>query len=140
MIYFIQADASRRIKIGTTIRLSARLKKLEAEHSARLEVLGVRDGGLVEERVLHDKFSEFHVYDEWFRPHDDLLEFIRTETIAWDGTDERETSAVRLEFDAATHERLEQTAKNLKLSKAGFAQMAVMDRLREEEKRLGIKP
>ncbi len=46
------------------------------------------------------------------------------------------TWAVRLEFDAADHERLEQVARTLKLSKAGFSRMAVMDRVREEEARV----
>jgi hypothetical protein len=48
----------------------------------------------------------------------------------------REIWAVRLEFDSADHERLERIAKLLKLSKAGFARMAVMDRVREEEARV----
>ncbi len=43
------------------------------------------------------------------------------------------TWAVRLEFDAADHERLEQAARKFRLSKAGFARMAVMDRVRETE-------
>ena len=47
-----------------------------------------------------------------------------------------ETWAVRLEFDADDHERLEAVTRLLKLSKAGFARMAVMDRVREEEARI----
>jgi hypothetical protein len=44
--------------------------------------------------------------------------------------------AVRLEFEATDHEEIERVAKMLKLSKAGFARMAVMDRVRAEKARL----
>jgi hypothetical protein len=88
LIYFIQADASRRIKIGTTIRLSACLKKLEAEYTARLEVLGVCQGGLAEEQIIKARFKDFATCDDWFLSKDSLMDFIRDETWPWDGCDE----------------------------------------------------
>lgn len=50
--------------------------------------------------------------------------------------DAKQTWAVRLEFDAADHERLEHVARSLRLSKAAFARMAVVDRIRAEEARV----
>jgi DNA-binding transcriptional regulator YiaG len=50
--------------------------------------------------------------------------------------DKRQVWAVRLEFEAADHEEIERIAKMLKLSKAGFARMAVMDRVRAEKSRM----
>jgi hypothetical protein len=48
----------------------------------------------------------------------------------------RETWAVRLEFDAADHEKLEEVARFLKLSKAAFARMVVMREVRAEKARM----
>jgi DNA-binding transcriptional regulator YiaG len=50
--------------------------------------------------------------------------------------DKRQVWAVRLEFEATDHEEIERIAKMLKLSKAGFARMAVMDRVRAEKARM----
>jgi hypothetical protein len=44
--------------------------------------------------------------------------------------------AIRLEMDEDDHERIARIARALKLSKAGFARMAVMDRVRLEEARV----
>jgi hypothetical protein len=47
-----------------------------------------------------------------------------------------EVWSVRLVLDAADHARLERVAKTLRLSKASFARMAVMERVRTEENRV----
>lgn len=48
----------------------------------------------------------------------------------------QETWAVRLQLDAADHEELERVAKFLRLSKAGFARMAIIERIRVERARM----
>ncbi len=88
MIYFVQAVDGGPIKIGTTIRLSLRLKQLclEAENSFR--VLAVLPGDQIEEQRLHHKFAHLRVMKEWFEPADDLLEFITHVATPWDGADD----------------------------------------------------
>ena len=72
MIYFLRNADRTAIKIGTTIRLSARLKTLAAEHG-ELEVLAVIDGGRDQEKGLHRRFADLRTVGEWFEPGDDLL-------------------------------------------------------------------
>ena len=88
MIYFIEHPEDKHIKIGTTIRLSQRLQYLRSEYRSHLNVLAVRDGGIREERSLHDRFDHLNVVDEWFHPGPELLGYIATEARAWDGVDE----------------------------------------------------
>lgn len=87
MIYFVQAIEGGTIKIGTTIRLSEQLKQLGANHGP-LKILAVMDGGIVEERALHEKFISSWLDGEWFNPDQELLDFIASEGKPWDGTDE----------------------------------------------------
>jgi hypothetical protein len=140
LIYFIQAATSGGpIKIGVTIDLKRRLKQIEKQTGWKLFVLGVMDGSYTEERILHHKFATDYIESEWFNESTEIREFIDAECMPWDESateTKREIWAVRLEFDSADHERLERVAKLLKLSKAGFARMAVMDRVREEEARV----
>lgn len=46
------------------------------------------------------------------------------------------TWAIRLDLTERDHERIERMADALKVSKAAFARMAVMDRVRVEEARI----
>lgn len=90
MIYFIRNSDGSRIKIGTTIRLSERLKQLASEHGDGLQVLAVIDGNHSEEKALHRRFSHLRIVKEWFEPGDDLVGFILSEGREWDGGDEAE--------------------------------------------------
>lgn len=88
MIYFIQPIEGGPIKIGTSIRLTQRLKELAAAHQCELRVLAVMAGGYAEEAELHRKFSHLKVVNEWFEAGDDLLGFIVESANQWDGVDE----------------------------------------------------
>lgn len=100
MIYFIRRPDGGRIKIGNTLRLSARLRELTAEHGPGLEVMAVTDGSFDRERALHGRFAGLRVdgngQREWFEPGDDLVDFIIRECRAWDGRDEVGTLSVKL--------------------------------------------
>jgi hypothetical protein len=101
LIYFIKDVAGGRIKIGTTIQLSERLKQLAAETGGELTVLAVVAGSHEEERRLHRRFAHLCKTGEWFEPGDDLLGFIVEEGRPWDGTDEVwKLSPVKLHADA----------------------------------------
>lgn len=89
MIYFILAlDGSNHVKIGTTVRLTERLKQLTAEQGAELRVLGIMDGGYAEERAIHDKFEAHWLHGEWFVSNPELTDFIAMEGRPWNGKDE----------------------------------------------------
>jgi hypothetical protein len=107
LVYFIQAVGGGPIKIGTTIRLSVRLKAIERDKGKKLLVLGVTDGSYAEEAALHLKFKESLFEDEWFHPDPDLLNFLETECRPWDGTDEvRPMSAIKLDADVLRDARI----------------------------------
>jgi hypothetical protein len=88
MIYFIRSRDGGPIKIGTTIRLSQRLKSLADEHGKDLEVLAIAEGSYTRESELHRQFSHLRAFGEWFEPGDDLVGFIVAEGKPWDGSDE----------------------------------------------------
>lgn len=60
MIYFIRSPSGP-IKIGTTIRLSQRLKQLAAEYGEGLEVLAVTEGDRNVEQELHRRFGHLRL-------------------------------------------------------------------------------
>jgi hypothetical protein len=89
VIYFVQRE-DHCIKIGTTIRLSQRLKTLRNMWGNSCRVLAVTDGGFADEAVLHKQFKDSCRGGEWFAPDESLLVFIANEGQTWDGTDEVE--------------------------------------------------
>ena len=89
MIYCIRSPAGR-IKIGTTIRFSRRLRQLAAEHGEGLEVLAVVDGSFDVDRALHRRYAHLRHVGDWFEPGDDLTGFIVSDGRPWDGTDEEQ--------------------------------------------------
>jgi hypothetical protein len=92
LIYFIQATGGGPIKIGTTCRLTERLRYLRRETGEDLVALAVMDGGRKEEKALHRRFAHLRVekyaLSERFHPGDDLLDFIAVSGRPWEGSDE----------------------------------------------------
>lgn len=86
IIYFLQHENGT-IKIGTTTMYRKRLVKLETQHGP-LKLLGVMEGARALEHELHLRFAHLRIKGtlrdgnsqgkEFFRPHESLLEFIRT--------------------------------------------------------------
>jgi hypothetical protein len=97
VIYFLRCEKDTDlieagwIKIGTTTRLSARLRKIAADLGHMPTVLAILDGAFAEERALHGKFEFARKYGEWFYPYPELLQLIETDGRPWDGIDEQET-------------------------------------------------
>ena len=78
LVYFLQAEGSGRIKIGTTKDLGQRLKALRAGSPVRLDLLGVVCGGRQMEQLIHIAFGPLRAgRSEWFEPGKSLLSFIR---------------------------------------------------------------
>jgi hypothetical protein len=110
MIYFLQEPDGGPIKIGTTIRLSQRVKQLEKEQGVPLRVLGVMNGSYADETALHGRFVRDGRGREWFRANTELTAFIAAETRPWDGTDEVPLSAlgvpVKMDADVVRKARI----------------------------------
>ena len=80
-IYFIQAKQVGLIKIGyvkTLSNLAARLITLQTMSPDQLIFLGCIENG--NDRWLHCKFGRSHSHGEWFRPSQELLDFIEENT------------------------------------------------------------
>jgi hypothetical protein len=115
MIYFAKCEQDTdelkagMIKIGTTIRLSQRLKQLPGEYGTDVGLIAVIDGNHATEGELHRRFDHLRVVGEWFLPEEDLLDFIAAQGREWDGTDEApptpsmslDVKAVKLELSLA---------------------------------------
>jgi hypothetical protein len=75
-VYFLRNTRTGEIKIGQTRRLHKRKAVLEREEGCKLELLGLIEAPLLE-RDLHQRFAQFHTRGEWFKPHPELLAYIR---------------------------------------------------------------
>lgn len=74
-VYFLQGVETKRIKIGVSFNVPNRMAQLVS--SEPLELLGViKGGGEKLERELHKKFAEQRVHGEWFKPSQELFEYI----------------------------------------------------------------
>lgn len=71
-IYFIQAESGP-VKIGTSASAHSRLTTLQTANHEHLTLLGLMDGGEVEEAAWHRRFSHLRIHGEWFEPGADLL-------------------------------------------------------------------
>lgn len=80
MIYFIQDNRTREIKIGISTDPPQRLKELQTAHASELLLIAVMDGTRVQEQALHQLFTRKR--GEWFEPSRDLLAFIREKAVA----------------------------------------------------------
>lgn len=120
MIYFIKSKSDKRIKIGTTVRLSHRLRELAREFGDELTVLAVAEGSFDQERELHQRFAHLRAVGEWFEPGDDLIGFILEEGKPWDGRDEKHPSKfIRVSDDFAA--AITRAASFKEISVAEFA-------------------
>ncbi len=142
MIYFVQPVTGGPIKIGATVNVERRRLQLEARYGCSLVILATMEGDQDREREIHARFAHLRLgQTEQFQPAADLMDFIERPLLVNPNADTvqsipMKTWAVRLEFDAADHERIEQAARKLRLGKTAFARMAVMDRVRIEEARI----
>lgn len=76
MIYFIQAEDSKAIKIGIADNPQRRLAALATGSAEPLTLLGVQHGVKADEIDLHRRFRSLRLKGEWFQPGQDLLDYI----------------------------------------------------------------
>lgn len=78
IVYFIEAVGLDCVKIGTAEGgAGSRLKALQTACPAKLRVLKEIDGGIVKERLLHQKFKSDRLHGEWFRLSPQIKNFIQ---------------------------------------------------------------
>jgi hypothetical protein len=76
-VYFVQGEITKRIKIGFSAGwVPNRIADLQRGSSDKLILLREILGTTTLERRLHEKFSEYRSYGEWFEPGKDLIYFI----------------------------------------------------------------
>jgi Meiotically up-regulated gene 113 len=78
MIYFIQNERTRLIKIGFSGDVYGRMRALQNETPDHLDLLAITNGDREEEIRFHKQFAVDRVTGEWFRPSDQLLAIIES--------------------------------------------------------------
>lgn len=78
MIYFLQGEHTRLIKIGFTARfIHSRMGALQIGSPDKLIFLGARPGDEKTEYKLHNMFREHHSHGEWFNESSELTSYIK---------------------------------------------------------------
>ena len=73
-VYFFETQGM--IKIGVSLNVPKRLKRVEAWTPFEIKMLGNINGGYPLEKQIHRKFKHLRVKGEWFKSDDHLLKFI----------------------------------------------------------------
>lgn len=82
LIYFIQGEITKRIKIGRTKQmLEERIISLQCGSPDKLIFLGGLLANKQKETELHYKFKKYRLHGEWFEHNQDLIEFIELNTL-----------------------------------------------------------
>lgn len=77
MIYFLQGEITRRIKIGFTTRfIHSRMGALQIGSPDKLVFLGAHPGDERTEYELHNRFREVYSHGEWFNESQELAQYI----------------------------------------------------------------
>lgn len=66
--YIYAIRAGDRVKIGYSADPLSRFVKIRADSPLPVKLLGVQPGDRGVERKLHERFAEYRVHGEWFRP------------------------------------------------------------------------
>lgn len=74
MIYFLESGDT--IKIGYSIDVQNRINGLKSGSSKKVTLLGVMDGDVKHEKILHTAFAQYRVHGEWFKKCPEILQFI----------------------------------------------------------------
>lgn len=150
MIYFVRLGPEGPVKIGTTTHFRRRLKELADEYDVEIRVLGVRDGGMQEEREHHRRFAHLRLKMgrpgpcERFHAGPDLIGYIERECRKpdlFDGPREGgKTCPVRLDLSPSEYRLLRLVAAYNDMSMAAYARQTLGRLLEEEAQRRGITP
>ncbi|MEP0323269.1 GIY-YIG nuclease family protein [Bauldia litoralis] len=73
-VYFVRCGNG--IKIGTSTDVTARMDALANANPHPLILIGVIDGGVTVERLIHDALSEYRIHREWFHARKPVIDLI----------------------------------------------------------------
>ncbi|MFL0798786.1 MAG: GIY-YIG nuclease family protein [Cellvibrionaceae bacterium] len=77
LIYFVQGDQTRRIKIGKTNNpMEDRLRNLQTGSPDKLSVIGMTFEPYANEELMHNDFQDLRVHGEWFEESSRIYEYI----------------------------------------------------------------
>lgn len=77
LVYYIGTQFGGVCKIGTTVELPVRIRRLERRQpAARFEVLATEPGGIELERRRHRQFAAAYFQGEWYWMTDELRQHI----------------------------------------------------------------
>lgn len=144
MVYFVQPKSGGLIKIGTSLKLSVRLKALAKEAGCPLVVLGVVKGEQRKEKELHHRFAIHRERGEWFRPAPELIRYISRHTRRWDGEDEcvrprTKVPHLDIKIPAEFFDRVTTQADRYGLDLKSYVRLAVTNRIEIDERSLRHK-
>jgi hypothetical protein len=157
-VYFIQAPINGFIKIGWTAEHpTVRLRYLRHGSPVPLEPVAMRRGTRKLEAELHARFAHLRAHGEWFRPGEDLLDFIREKGLKFplkrqlppspdDVVAERQFWAIAAAYEGPDPERFSGLKKHERMEVVQEWRVAEAGRLRAEglpdweiAERLGIR-
>lgn len=79
MVYFLYDGES--VKVGHSKNPRKRVKQLQTGSSSKIQLLGTIYGDKALEKEIHRQFNRFRIINEWFRPEDELIQFINDNII-----------------------------------------------------------
>jgi hypothetical protein len=79
-IYFLQSSKSGYIKIGYSADVRSRFLNLQRSNPEELVLLGVMEGSLADEKLLHEVFGPWRWRGEWYRDCPEIHHFISKNT------------------------------------------------------------
>lgn len=65
------------IKIGYTTQIAKRVQSLNARGPRPIQIVALLTGSRALERALHRRFARHRMQGEWFRPHAEILDYVR---------------------------------------------------------------
>ena len=76
-VYFMRSIHGGPVKIGYTSDVRERRQRLQRAYKCKLKILAVMEGGVKEEREIHERFAHLRIETtEQFRPSRDLMDFL----------------------------------------------------------------
>ncbi len=82
LVYFIQGEITKRIKIGqTNCTVEERMRRLQTGSPDKLVLLGGYLGFEYSEIKLHNMFGQFRLHGEWFSPEKEITDFIKNKCL-----------------------------------------------------------
>ena len=81
MIYFVQQGNDGPVKIGYAAIVENRIRHLQVSSPYPLILLASSPGSTIDEKKIHAILKKHRLNGEWFEPHPEVFDFIKTQAI-----------------------------------------------------------